>query len=131
MPRNTATLEGKKHVTTVPVKLIRAQNSLRKSHQDTHFAAATVKDLAVLYGEKSVALLSQDDKARVPLGLPAAHKQSAILMRMDYRVQLPDHDYVVATRHKLVPSVYAGLVINKSAVSYSGPTYIAIRSEKF
>lgn len=37
-------------------------------------------------------------------------------------------------RHKLIPSVYAGIVIKQNgkrepdAVSYSGPTYISIRS---
>lgn len=58
-------------------------------------------------------------------------------MSMEYRVQLPDHDWVVASRHKLIPSVYAGIkIISKSpigdpaAVSYVGPTYVAIRSGK-
>ena len=58
-------------------------------------------------------------------------------MNMEYRVRLPDHDWVVAVRHKLIPSVYAGIIIhNKTpagqpdAVSYSGPTYVAIRSGK-
>lgn len=49
---------------------------------------------------------------------------------MDYRVQLPDHDFVVASKHKLIPSVYAALKIENDAVSYSGPTYIALRSGK-
>ena len=58
-------------------------------------------------------------------------------MHMEYRVRLPDHDWVVGSRHKLIPSVYAGIhIISKSpigqpdAVSYSGPTNIAIRSGK-
>ncbi|XP_043469775.1 uncharacterized protein LOC122503338 [Leptopilina heterotoma] len=57
-------------------------------------------------------------------------------MHLEYRVQLPDHDWVVAGGHKLIPSVYAGIVIKdgpigkKTNVSYSGPTYIAIRSAK-
>ena len=59
-----------------------------------------------------------------------------MLMHLDYRVSLPDHDWVVADRHKLIPSVCAGIVINPNnagnpdAVSYSGPTYVAIRSGK-
>ena len=56
---------------------------------------------------------------------------------MDYRVHLPDHDWVVAQGHKLIPSVYAGIVIQTDglgkpdAVGYSGPTYIAIRAAKY
>jgi hypothetical protein len=86
--------------------------------------------LAVLFGPKAVSIISQDDKAKVPLGLPAAKRQGPILMKMDYRVQLPDHDFVIATKHKLIPSVYAALEIQNDKVTYSGPTYIAIRSGK-
>ena len=47
---------------------------------------------------------------------------------------LPDHDFVVAAGHKLIPSVIAGLKIKpdklQGAVSSSGPTYIGIRSGK-
>ena len=75
-----------------------------------------------------------DDKAKIPLGLAAATKQAPILMHLEYKVRLPDHDFAVAARHKLIPSVYAACVINPDkftdAVSYSGPTYIAIRSMK-
>lgn len=47
--------------------------------------------------------LSQDDKARVVIGLAAANKQAPILMHVEYKVSLPDHDWVVAQRHKLIP----------------------------
>lgn len=133
LPRNSATIEGRRHVNTVPVKLLKAANSERRNHVDAHFAAATIcylKDLGVAMGEQCVFFLSQDDKARVPLGLSAANKQAPILMHMEYRVQLPDHDWVIAERHKLIPSVYAACVIKPGAVSYSGPTAIFIRSGK-
>jgi hypothetical protein len=132
-PFRANTIEGRRHVATVPVKLIRTDNNLRKQHPDTHFARATIRqllNLAVIIGYKAVFVLSQDDKARVPLGLAAANKQAPILMHLHYRVSLPDHDWVVASRHKLIPSVYAALDIGKDAVGYSGPTYIAIRSGK-
>lgn len=83
-----------------------------------------------------MAIVSCDDKARVPIGTTAVHSQSPLVMHMEYQVKLPDHDFVVANRHKLIPSVYGGLVIQKKffgekqAVSYSGPTYCAIRSGK-
>lgn len=53
-------------------------------------------------------------------------------MHMEYRIRLPDHDWVVAEKHKLILSVYAGMKIYKqgmgqpAAVTYSGPTYIAV-----
>ena len=57
-------------------------------------------------------------------------------MHVEYKINLPDHDWVVAARHKLIPSVYAGIEIhrnglgNRDAVGFSGPTFIAIRSGK-
>ena len=81
-------------------------------------------------------IISQDDKAKVPLGITAAKTQAPVLMHLEYKVRLPDHDWVVGHRHKLAPSVYAGVIIKnncmgqKEAVTYSGPTYIAIRSGK-
>jgi len=63
----------------------------------------------------------------MPIGIPAANKQAPMLMHMEYRVKLPDHDWVVAAGHKLIPSVYAGTEIkpnaigNRQAVSHSGP----------
>lgn len=83
-----------------------------------------------------MAVLSQDDKSRVPIGVTAAKKQSCMLMHLEFKVKLPDHDWVVASRHKLIPSVYAGIKVlngkigDPKNVTYSGPTYIAIRSAK-
>ncbi|CAF2767137.1 unnamed protein product [Rotaria sp. Silwood2] len=134
LPRRALSHDGKKHVHTVNVRLQKAHNNLHSKHEDGHFAAAAIrfaKDLASLFGNDSVFFLSQDDKCKVPIGLPAAKKQAPLLMHLDYVIQLPDHDFVVAPRHQLTPSVYAARVINAAGdVGYSGPTYIAIRSAK-
>ena len=42
-----------------------------------------VEDLAVLMSRENVAILGKDDKALIPLGIPAANKQSPILMNME------------------------------------------------
>lgn len=129
--RSTSSIEGKRHINTVPVKLIRAQNDSHSKHVDARFCAATIKnveEVCSILGPDVVCFISQDDKARVPLGITAANHQAPILMHMEYRVSLPDHDWVVAAQHKLIPSVYAGINIRRdglgqpSAVTYSGPT---------
>lgn len=139
LPKNSRSQEGKRHINAVPVKLIRAQTDQHKMHVDTSFATVSMRYLeclASLLGLSEVFFLSQDDKARVPIGIVAANKQTPLLMHMEYRITLPDHDLVVAVKHKLIPSVYAGICIRPDglgepkAVTYSGPTYIAIRSEK-
>lgn len=94
------------------------------------------EEVASLLGPNETFFVSQDDKARVPIGLTGANKQSPFCMHVEYRVSLPDHDWVVAAKHKLIPSVYAGIKFQSggmgspAAVGYSGPTYIAIRSGK-
>ena len=78
----------------------------------------------------------QDDKAKAHIALIAASKQPPILIHMEYQVTLPDHDFVVAPKHKLMPSVIGDMKLVKSkdltnnAVNYSGATYIGIRSAK-
>ncbi|CAF1644201.1 unnamed protein product [Adineta ricciae] len=134
LPHRANSVDGKKHVRTVPVRLRKALNDEHGKHEDGHFATATIryiKDLAGIFGNDVVFFLSQDDKCKVPIGLPAAKIQAPMLMHLDYRVRLPDHDWTVAPRHQLTPSVYAGCMINdNNDVGYSGPTYIAIRSAK-
>ncbi|KAF2890869.1 hypothetical protein ILUMI_15304, partial [Ignelater luminosus] len=128
--RNVSTKDGRRHVNTLPVRLIRPSNSLRKEHEDTHFCAGPIKhirDLAELLGPQAVNVLSVDDKARVPLGLPAAQKQAPILMRYERQILVPDHDYPIARGLKLIPSVIGVLCFKDWKVSYSGPTCISIR----
>ncbi|CAH1111574.1 unnamed protein product [Psylliodes chrysocephalus] len=131
--------EGGRHVLTVPVKLIRAQTDHHKSHLDSKFAETSIhylENIASKLEPEQVFFISQDDKARVPISVTTANKHAPLLMHMEYRIKLPDHDWVIAERHKLIPSVYAVIKITSSmlgqpqAVGYSGPTYIAIRSEK-
>ena len=45
-------------------------------------------------------------KARIALGFAAASLQSPILMHLDYQVRLPDHDFVIGQKHKLISFVY-------------------------
>lgn len=57
IPRCAVTQEGKRHVSIVPVKLIRAQNDEHKSHMDADFATATIRhleELASILGPEQV-----------------------------------------------------------------------------
>ncbi|CAG8694169.1 39817_t:CDS:2 [Gigaspora margarita] len=139
LPKWFNTEEGKQHVKTVSVKLLRSQNTARKRHKNTHFCASfvrNIKEIVSLLGPQSVLTIFQDDKARISLGLAIANKQAPILMRVEYRVELPDHDWIVAKKHKLIPFVYAILEMqsgkygNAEAITYSGLTFIRIRSGK-
>ena len=133
IPANIHHRDGKRHHSTVPVKLIKPENVQRKAHEDRPFAKAIVyqvEDFAMLFDPDSICYLSQDDKARIPLGLPISKKQTALIMHVDYKITLPDHDFPIGEKHKLIPSVYAACHMKDNKVSFSGPTYIALRSAK-
>ena len=69
-----------------------------------------------------------DDKARVPIGLTAANKQSPLMIHVEYRVQLSDHDFVLAKSHKLVPSVIAAVEVKQNCIGQQvGMTYYKIQ----
>ena len=128
LPPNVRHKDGNRHD---PVKLCRPQNDFRKKHPDGHFAMTLVKfatELANLFGDHHEFFLSQDDKARAPLGLPISKKQTAILMHLEYRVTLPDYDFPIGTKHKLIPSVYTACLKKDDEISYNGPTFISVRS---
>ena len=134
LPRDARSTEGKRHVNTIPVKLTRPQNDLRKKHPDRMFAAETsfgCDKIAQFLGPKSCLYLSQDDKAAVAIGKTAAKVQQPLLMNMRVRVRLSDHDFCVGAGHTLCPSVLTECIIDpKVGVTYSGTTYVAIRSSK-
>ncbi|KAJ6642874.1 hypothetical protein Bhyg_07830 [Pseudolycoriella hygida] len=88
LPSKSKSIEGKRHVKTVPVKLIRPSNDSHKHHVDSKFAMTTINhldELASLLGPEEVTFISQDDKAKIPVGLPAVAKQAPLLMHMEYR----------------------------------------------
>lgn len=139
LPRRAKTAEAARHINPAPVKILRARDDLHKGHADSYFCKATIdhlKELAAILGNDQVLILSQDDKAKVPIGIPAASKQQAIMMNVEYRIKLPDHSFPVASGYKLIPSVYMALAVGnnlgeKTTIETAGPTYIAIRSAKY
>ena len=90
-----------------------------------------LREICTLFGPSTLLFLSNDDKARVPLGLAAVSLQFSILMHLGYNVRLADHNHVVAQRHKLIPSVYGVCEVKPNGdVSYFGDKFIRIRSGK-
>ena len=88
-------------------------------------------EVAKLFGPDAVLSISNDDIAKVPLGLAAATLQEPLLMHLECKVKLPDHSFVVARCHKLNPLVCGVCDVNlKGEVTYSGDNFIRIGSGK-
>ena len=69
------------------------------------------KQFAALFPSHSI-IISQDDKAKVPLGIPAVGRTFQTIQSLREPVTLPDHDFPIGMQQKLIPSVY--LLINPS-----------------
>ena len=72
LTKNGRTREGKRHVTTAPVKLILAKNSKYQSHSCTKFARATInamEELARTLGPDDVTFNLKTVKLRCQLNL--------------------------------------------------------------
>ena len=101
------------------MKLLCSENSKHSSHVGTIFARSTIRHLdevAGFLGSEEITFHSQDDKANIP-------------------IKLHDYNFVIAMQHKMVPSVIGDMQVkaktfSSDAVTYSGLTYIGIRSAK-
>ncbi|CAG8568014.1 12107_t:CDS:2 [Cetraspora pellucida] len=85
-----------------------------KYHPDGHYCLASVKgarQFAQTFAEFSV-IISQDDKAKISLGIAAIGRTFHILQSSSQPVQIPNHDFVHGSNQKLIPSVY--LIIKPS-----------------
>ena len=60
----------------------------------------------------------------MPPGLVVASLQAPILMHLECKVRLPDHTFVVASRHTLIPSVYGVCEVRQNGdLTVSGDTF--------
>lgn len=126
-------IEGIRHINVANVKLCCDQSIKRSKNPDRWFAAGIMKhieDFALVMGENNVAILGNDDKVHIPIYIPAATKQIPILINMKYPVLLFDHTFAVASKHQLIPSIYASRETKPSGLACSGLTHAPIRALK-
>ena len=90
-----------------------------------------MEELAAILGPEEVTYYSMDEKkAKVPISITTIKKQTPLLIHMEYQVTLPDHNFVVGSKRKLISSVMCDMKVVKSkdllndTVNYSSPTYI-------
>ena len=79
-----------------------------RDYPDGHYCLASVKyarQFATAFADKSV-IISQDDKAKIGLGVPAVGQTFHTLQSVHEPVRVADHDFPAGSGQKLVPSVY-------------------------
>ena len=73
-----------------------------------------MEKIAAILGPEEVTFHSMDDKAKLPTVITTAEKQTPLFLLMEYEVTLPDHDFVVDFKHKMIPSVIGDMKVVKS-----------------
>ncbi|CAG8712440.1 2022_t:CDS:2 [Cetraspora pellucida] len=99
----------------------------RSNYVDKHYCLASVKNarqFAAAFEDFSV-VLSQDDKAKVPVGIPAVGKHFRTMQTIREPVSIADYDFLIGSFQKLTPSVY--LAINPNELNEALQLSIFIR----
>ena len=97
LPGKSSSGEGKLRVETVLVRICKAENNNYDTHPDADFCFSLAQDLTVLasnLGEEAVSLPS-DVKVIVKLGVIAAKMQTVIVVHLECKLRLPNHDFIV------------------------------------
>lgn len=103
-------------------------------HIDEHYCLASVKmvrEFTSTFANHSI-IISQDDKAKIGLGIPVVSRTFQSLQSFNEPVTVSNHDFPHGAKQKLVPSVY--LIINPEDTNESlrqGQLSIYVRPEYF
>jgi hypothetical protein len=119
LPRHPNSIQAKRHHHPALIQNVAVSRNEMSSHEDSHYCLASVKGVrqfAETFPENSI-IISQDDKAKVPLGIPAVGRTFSTVQTHNQPVSIPDHDFPVSSKHKLIPSVY--LVIDPTDTNES------------
>jgi hypothetical protein len=111
-PCHQNTFAARRHHHPAKVGLASVARTDMKSHIDEHYCLASVKAakiFAEVFAEESI-IISQDDKAKIGLGIPAVGRTFKTIQSVNEPVTVEDHDFPTGSKMKLIPSVY--LIIN-------------------
>ncbi|GES96193.1 hypothetical protein GLOIN_2v1766467 [Rhizophagus clarus] len=133
-PKHPGSKEAQRHHHPVQIRFAAVRRDEMNSHVDEHYCLASVKGVksfATAFPQ-DVLIISQDDKAKVPLRMATVGRTFKTIQTTNEPVSVPDHDFLKTAKHKLVLSVY--LLINPSDTNdslRSGKVQIFIRPKYF
>jgi len=111
LPRNSSSLAAKAHHHPALVAVASVSRTEKKEHIDEHYCLSSIKgarQFAALFPSQTV-IISQDDKAKVPLGIPAVGRTFQTMQSIKEAVSVADHDFPTGAQQKLIPSVYLAI----------------------
>src|SRR5438128_9423670 len=105
-----------------------------KSHTDEHYCLSSIKAariFAEVFADETI-IISQDDKAKISLGIPAVGRTFKTMQTVSEPVSIEDHDFPTGSKMKLIPSVYLVIdPVDSNDALRSGQLAIFVRPEHF
>ncbi|CAB4421627.1 unnamed protein product [Rhizophagus irregularis] len=106
LPRQSNSLAAKAHHHPAWVAVAGVSRTETNEHPDTHYCLASVKcakQFTSTFADVSV-VISQDDKAKIGLGVPAVGRTFHKLQSVNEPATIADHDFPIGFGQKLIPS---------------------------
>uniref|UniRef100_U9UEM9 C2H2-type domain-containing protein n=1 Tax=Rhizophagus irregularis (strain DAOM 181602 / DAOM 197198 / MUCL 43194) TaxID=747089 RepID=U9UEM9_RHIID len=116
LPQQSNSIAARAHHHPAWVAVAGVSRTKIRDHPDGHYCLASVKSarqFATVFADKAV-IISQDDKAKIGLGVPAVGQTFRTLQSVHEPVGVADHDFSLGSGQKLVPSVYLMMKPNES-----------------
>ncbi|EXX58145.1 hypothetical protein GLOIN_2v1783204 [Rhizophagus irregularis DAOM 181602=DAOM 197198] len=116
LPRQSNSIAARAHHHPAWVTVAGVSRTEIRDHPDGHYCLASVKSarqFATVFADKAV-IISQDDKAKIGLGVPAVGQTFRTLQSVHEPVGVADYDFPLGSGQKLVPSVYLMMKPNES-----------------
>ena len=116
LPRQSNSIAARAHHHPAWVAVAGVSRTETRDHPDGHYCLASVKcakQFATVFADMSV-VISQDDKAKIGLGVPAVGRTFHTLQSVNEPVCVADHDFPAGNGQKLIPSVYLIIKPNES-----------------
>src|SRR6266498_3071178 len=108
LPRQANSIAAKAHHHPAWVAVDGVSRTDTKEHLDGHYCLASVKyakQFASMFTDMSI-IISQDNKAKIGLGVPAVGRTFRTLQSINEPVSVADYDFPIGSEQKLIPSVY-------------------------
>ena len=116
LPRQSNSIAARAHHHPAWIAVSGVSRTESRDHPNGHYCLASVKSakqFASVFADMSV-VISQDDKAKIGLGVPAVGRTFRTLQSVQEPVCVADHDFPAGSGQKLIPSVYLIIKPNES-----------------
>src|SRR6266498_2140560 len=115
LPRQSNSIAAKAHHHPAWIAVAGISRADTQEHIDGHYCLASVKyarQFTSVFADASI-IISQDDKAKVGLGVPAVGQTFRILQLVNEPVNVADHDFPTGYGQKLILSIYLMITLSE------------------